>query len=459
MRRSQISRRAVCGKVLISAVTGIGALGLVFASNALPASAAPSSGVHLSEKSITPGGGIVTVTATPAQDSTCSVDVTPALPTTPGPLSCDGGWPVQFDLAIPGNTTASPIHYDVVVTETDQAGQASALHARLTQWAYALTFTSSRLPNDFVSIACPSSTFCLALDALGDGHLLNAKNGKFKDVQMDPTGHLLSTIACGSPTYCVAADLDGDAAVWSGSGTAFSLSDNVIPAKGTQAVFSDCADGTDCYLEWTEGPGTAVGEDGTPAAQDFEATAVAGGGVSSPPVSFTTPGTTTGFACPKNINPGSSNFGTCVVTGDDASFTQVTGDVVTTTSSTGPALGDFVCPSAANCVGNDASGGIDDVPAFHLASQPIVHRDLAARVQSLACPVAWLCLTAADGAVSLAEWGSDDSVHGHQDASPAFVPEAPGVALITAAIPGNTTTFVVVSNKKNYVGHVTLIKQ
>jgi hypothetical protein len=462
MNLSRIARRVIRGKVLVSAVSGVAALGLVFATDALSASAATgaptSTGVHLSEKSITPGGGTITVTATPAQDSTCSIAVTPALPSVPGPLSCDGGWPVRFDLAIPGNTTASPILYDVAVTETDQAGDSTVAHAPLTQWAYKVTFTSTPLANDFVSLACPSSTLCLALDSSGGGHLLKTKNGKVKDVAMSPTGHQLSSLACGSPTYCVAADLDGDAAVWGGTGTAFSLTDDVIPAPGTK-VFSDCADATDCYLEWTEGPGSAVGGDGTAAVQDFVVRVVAGDGVSLPPVSFTTPGTTTGFACLKGIDPGSSDFGTCIVAGDDASLTQVTGDVVTTTSTTGPALGDVACPSAASCVGNDPTGGIDDVAPLHLASQPIVHRDLAARVASLACPVAWLCVTASDGAVSLAEWGSYDPVHGHQGASPTFVPEGPSAPVVMSAIPGSTTTFVAVSKQKNYVGHVTLIKQ
>ncbi len=453
MIRVDHTRGSIRSKVAPSAIAGIVAIGISLVAGVLPASSATATGkgpsISLSDRTITPGGGTITVTATPAEDSTCSVSVTPALPTLPEPVSCDGGWPIQFDLDVPGNPTGKVVDYTVSVSSCGQNKPClKSAKVSFTQWAYKLALTSTPLTNDFVDMACPSTTFCLALDSTGGGHLVSAIRGKVKDVKMDPTGRLLSTVACGSTTNCVAADLQGDVAVFNAHGSNWTIRTAVGDVSGAVSVFADCPLTDDCYVDWSAGLGSAQGDKGAPAVLTEKVKLRQGVKVES--AKFVTPAMTTGFACLRGTD-------TCALSGGDASLSTIAGGVMTTYSSKGPTFGDLVCPSASSCLGPDVSGGIADVAPLQVSTTGIFHSELDAPVEKLACPKSWLCAVSSPKGIALVELARKKVVKFVTIASVWCVPSN-DEARVISAIPGELGQIVAISSKAYYVGHVTLIK-
>ena len=450
------------GRFAVAALVALSALGVTVTTSTEPISAAVAgptvSDFHLSDSSITPGGGIDVVTGTPSQDATCSLQVSPAPPVLPSPVSCDAGWPVEFALDLPGNQTGNHIVYTVRLLVTTATNHALSSPLTVTQQAYSVAFTSSALPNDFVSASCPTQTLCLALDTAGNAWLVTTSTGKVKSIRVDGNGRTFSTVTCPSPSYCVAADVAGDVATWNGTGQTFSVTNNAIPSKSAVAVFSSCSSATDCFVEWTEGPGSTKDSTGS-AVQGWRVKLRQGVKSDGSYSSVVTRGVATDFSCLSGTN-------TCVVVDKLGYITTFDGKTTTSASPDAGALssGGYTsvsCGSSISCLAIDESGSYVDFRPSNMQGASVSSGTSGASRDM--CPTASLCLTSSDSGLQFVQrtrtMGDFNLSNRVRPASRWMAPEARQKQ--KAWMCGNfaaSSDIVVFSSSKQYVGHVTLIR-
>jgi hypothetical protein len=109
---------------------------------------------------------------------------------------------------------------------------ASAMH-----WGSTEQITASAL----LSVSCPVTSFCAAVDA--DGHALVSKNYIWSATSLNTNGALTS-VSCPSTTFCMATNVNGSMWKWNGSSWS---SARAAPAHGQQARSTvSCVSSTFC---------------------------------------------------------------------------------------------------------------------------------------------------------------------------------------------------------------------
>jgi hypothetical protein len=93
-------------------------------------------------------------------------------------------------------------------------------------------------------VSCPSSTFCVAVSAVGDASTFNGRSWSSPnpiDSESVTTGNGsgLTAVSCSSSTFCVAVDGSGDAVIF--DGTRWSAPEPIDPSLGLTSVSCSAA--------------------------------------------------------------------------------------------------------------------------------------------------------------------------------------------------------------------------
>jgi len=101
------------------------------------------------------------------------------------------------------------------------------------------------------AISCPTTTFCVAIDAGGNQYTFNGTTWT-PQANIDNAG-TAQAISCTTSHFCLMADLSGNVATFNGA--TWSAISNVDPVTtaGTGLTGVSCADAADCVLVDWEG--------------------------------------------------------------------------------------------------------------------------------------------------------------------------------------------------------------
>ena len=463
--RHRVSTQRKCSNVLSAVVAGAT---LLFATGILSASVAGASsvvvsGAHLSESTVTPGGGTVVVTGTASLDGTCSLLISPAVAGSAASTPCDANWPVQFTLQLPGNTSAKPIVYKVKIGACASGACSSSAALTVTQWAFQVSFKPTPPTSaTVVAASCASVSLCLVIDAAGSifvapvGKVATKTQGDF-----NLSNRHMQTVACASATYCVGANLDGDIFTWSG-GNKVLISGGHNQMKDSVAVFATCSSATVCLIDWSGAQGSGGGGGGGGGWFGGGAGSLSGAHSvifnvhAKSSTTFSTPGVATGFSCPRLVT---STLSSCAVIDDQGYVSVFNNAQWLARSLTSATLVAVSCATVLSCTAGDSNRTlINFTPAQLMKAKEKANQVKSVQVGSTGCFTAYLCLLSSNLGVQLAEWPQFDASTGLQSASRWASPEVIKNSMVIATVPGDSTGFRCFTSKHHYVGTVTIVK-
>jgi hypothetical protein len=428
----------------------------------VPLSAVGASGtigsVQVSTKTLSAGGGTITVSAIPPVSGTCSVVVTPTQPDVPASTSCTASARVSFTFRISGNTSGAHRTIKVAVKLCESGLCKTSPTVSVGEGALKVaTVTSSSPPLGSASVAavsCPTTSFCLLIDSAGSTYTL-ASTHKWTKSSFD-FKTVPSSLSCASTTLCVAADIDGDGYVYNGKTWTGTMS----MAPTAASVATNCPKPQDCEVLWSvSNAGTGLSGFSNYAFNTDGGGWTLRGGSLSTGGSFATSGDVTAISCVANpadatdpICYGVDSSGDLIwFNHDDEQPKEIFSSVQTS----------IACTSSSGYCVTMAPGG----PAFQT---PLNTSTLAARsipmstgdktMRSIACATAEICVMSGPNSLQLL---FEDKYPEHGDVdfgSPIVSLSAAGAGALTVVIPGQAFTTMTVGKSRDMQGHVTLIR-
>lgn len=97
------------------------------------------------------------------------------------------------------------------VPTSQQTGPGDLLQYNGTTWGSPLKVTSDSAP--FASVSCPTSSFCMAVDA--GSYVVTYNRSSWSLPRHGPGSNLISALTCDSPSLCMAVDTAGQTYRWS----------------------------------------------------------------------------------------------------------------------------------------------------------------------------------------------------------------------------------------------------
>ena len=218
---SRVRSAALRAVAAAGIAVGVIAVPAAFASASVPA---PVITVTPAPIELAPTGGTVVLHVTARDSATCTLSSSPTFAGLPVTKDCVAGTSAAkfvWSVSPPPNSAAKPVHYVVTVTAKGAGGSSSAkgtVAVAAFQWA----LTAKPLPSNaqLSDTSCSSTTFCMAVGP-GGRVIITDSTGVHSSVT--DGGHNLTAVSClrESPTLpkrnCVAVDDQGRALSYNGS--------------------------------------------------------------------------------------------------------------------------------------------------------------------------------------------------------------------------------------------------
>lgn len=237
----------------------------------------------------------------------------------------------------------------------------STAGAATTGWSQAV---SADIDGSLVSVSCPSSSFCAAVDDVGDAVLLQGGRwGAPNDIDGTAT---LSSVSCASSTFCVAAGLNGSGFVYaSGSWTSTGNLDN---GNSLEAV--SCPSNTFCLVG--DSAGNVMTYDGS---------------------SWSSPSSVDAGNSISSVSCLSSSF--CVAVDNVGNALVDIGGTWSSSDIDGSGqLNSVSCASSSFCVATDAAGNVLQFDGTSWSNPSSV--DTGNSITSVSCPTSGFCAAVDD---------------------------------------------------------------
>jgi hypothetical protein len=185
------------------------------------------SGLVLSTVGLIPAGGDITASATVTNTDggTCSVVVSPTIPSEPSAVSCAGSAvSVNVPITLPSNPGSSPVTYSVTLTAighySDGTSQdkSAAVQAVVQAYRWDAVAGSVSFHGTPTGLSCATATVCMVVGTGGHTAVLNPTSGKLKENPLTDAKRTLTAVSCvaGPPVACMAVDSSGHFVTWNG---------------------------------------------------------------------------------------------------------------------------------------------------------------------------------------------------------------------------------------------------
>jgi len=439
----------------VACMTAAVTVGTFAVTSALDASAATrSSATTSSSATLPPAGGPLSISTslptTAPPKGTCTAVVVPTQPDVPAGVACSPGSKVKVPAFISGNTASKPVK--VTLHVQDCAGGAKCYESppvTVTQWAYAVSLTSSAAPwGTPTSMSCPTAAFCAVAD--GTSSVTTVSRGKVYRRVLLQQGRLISAVSCTSATQCVAADVNGDAFIWNGKSWSKGSTVVKLSAPASAVIVGPVTPSRKDMIQWISS--SSSGGKGAPPARNKVLTF--DGTTWSSPLSYVTPGAVTALGCP----PGGA---TCFAVDSLGYVTPVVASTSVTSASvladpTGRALTSISCPTSDMCVVGGTGGFLARRKLTGRTSFSPLTLEAKTTVSSLTCVTAAVCVVAAGSSLSIAV--ADVNQDGLLDLVACSSTKYSFDIEQTLGVSGSSTAFLAAGKSKDMQGHVTLIR-